>query len=320
MTSILDAQQHAYYLTCTAQSWLALRLELVGTLIVTSACILAIAEHFVNGSNVEFAALAGLSISYALSVTQSLNWSVRMASDMEATMVAVERVREYSLIESEGSRETEADARLSSWPNKGEIIFTNASLRYRKGLPLVLKGLDLRVPAGSKVGIVGRTGAGKSTLAVALLRIVDLDGGSVHIDGVDTRSIGLAKLRQKVAVVTQDPILFSGDIRFNLDPFHEFGDEQLYAALSRVGLHKEANIGDSGHSSSVLGARIDSLDDVVAEDGSNFSLGQRQLIVIARALLFGSKILITDEATASVDAGRFKKHRQNARQPCICNF
>lgn len=156
---MLDSQQHAYYLTCTAQSWLAIRLELVGTLIVTFASLIAVVEHTISGADENFAGLAGLSISYALSVTQSLNWSVRMSSDLEANMVAVERVREYSQIEHEGSRETPNDRELSAtWPESGEIVFKGAKLRYRKGLPLVLKGLDLTVPAGSKVGVVGRTG------------------------------------------------------------------------------------------------------------------------------------------------------------------
>lgn len=156
---MLDIQQHAYYLTCTAQSWLAIRLELIGTLIITFAALSAVIEHAFRGPDDTFAGLAGLAISYALSATQSLNWSVRMASDMEANMVAVERILEYTNIENEGDRQTELDRTLpDSWPTRGEIEFKDAKLRYRPGLPLVLKGLNLRIPAGSKVGVVGRTG------------------------------------------------------------------------------------------------------------------------------------------------------------------
>lgn len=156
---MLDIQQHAYYLTCTAQSWLAIRLELIGTLIITFAALSAVIEHAFKGPDDTFAGLAGLSISYALSATQSLNWSVRMASDMEANFVAVERILEYTMIENEGDRQTELDSTLpKSWPSRGEIEFRDTRLRYRSGLPLVLKGLNLRIPAGSKVGIVGRTG------------------------------------------------------------------------------------------------------------------------------------------------------------------
>ena len=156
---MLDKQQHAYFLVCAAQSWLAVRLELVGTLIITFASLSAVAEHALAGADEVFAGLAGLAISYALSVTQSLNWSVRMASDMEANMVAVERVQEYIKLESEGDRHTPVDDTLpSNWPSQGKLEMKGAKLRYRPGLPLVLKGLDLNIPAGSKVGVVGRTG------------------------------------------------------------------------------------------------------------------------------------------------------------------
>jgi ABC-type multidrug transport system fused ATPase/permease subunit len=154
---MLDSQQHAYYMTCAAQSWLAVRLELIGTSIITFACLSALLEHALYGADANFAGLAGLAISYSLSVTQSLNWSVRMASDMEANMVAVERVKEYSELENEGARHTLADKELPpSWPTKGDIKFKGAKLRYRPDLPLVLKGLDIHIPPGSKVGVVGR--------------------------------------------------------------------------------------------------------------------------------------------------------------------
>jgi ABC-type multidrug transport system fused ATPase/permease subunit len=198
--------QNAYYLLCVAQCWLAIRLELVGTIFIGLACLLAVGEHWLKGADEKFAGLAGLSITYALSVTQSLNWSVRMASDLEASMVAVERVREYTLIQDEAPRDTDEDKNLPyDWPSEGKIVFENASLRYRPSLPLVLKGLNIVIPPHSKVGVVGRTGAGKSTLMVALLRIVELESGKISIDGRNIQGLGLAKLRKGIAVIPQDP-------------------------------------------------------------------------------------------------------------------
>jgi ATP-binding cassette subfamily C (CFTR/MRP) protein 1 len=159
--SMLDEQQNAYFLTCTAQCWLAVRLELVGSLIICSACLLAVYQHLSIGGNETFAGLAGLSISFALSVTQSLNWTVRMSSDLEAHMVSVERVRQYCQLPTEARHHLPSDkSLLYSWPSDGKIVFSSAKLRYRPGLPLVLKGLDIEIPPMSKIGVVGRTGAG----------------------------------------------------------------------------------------------------------------------------------------------------------------
>lgn len=170
-----------------------------------------------------------------------------------------------------------------------------------------MKGLDITIPPRSKVGVVGRTGAGKSTLMVSLLRIVELSSGSIHIDGVDISQIGLKLLRSMIAVIPQDPVLFSGTVRSNLDPFNEFEDDRLKEVLQRVGLLTISRIHSNHSLNSLTGGNgqsmaIKSLDDDVTEEGSNFSVGQRQLLVIARALLRDAKIVIMDEATASVDA------------------
>jgi ATP-binding cassette subfamily C (CFTR/MRP) protein 1 len=164
MTKLIDHQQHAFFLTQAGLCWLAVRLELIGTLMIFTACTAAVYEKRNNPAGDEiFAGLAGLSISYALTVTQALNWAVRVGSDFEANMVSVERIRQYCNLESEAPYDTDADKKLDKdWPARGVIEFKNSKLRYRPGLPLVLKGLNLRIPGQSKVGIVGRTGKGIS--------------------------------------------------------------------------------------------------------------------------------------------------------------
>jgi ABC-type multidrug transport system fused ATPase/permease subunit len=262
-------------------------------MIITASCLAAVFEKraFLQGDPV-FAGLAGLAISYSLSVTQTLNWAVRVGSDFEANMVSVERIRQYCNLDSEAPRETPVDKKLDpGWPSGGGVEFLNTQMRYRPGLPLVLKGLNIVIPPRSKVGIVGRTGAGKSTLMAALMRLAEIDSGRILIDGIDTRKLGLKRLRSSIAVIPQDPVLFSGSVRTNLDPFNHHPDDKLVEVLKRVGLWMTEQF-----------SCIRSLNDDVMQDGENFSVGQRQLLVIARALLDGAGIVICDEATAAIDA------------------
>jgi ABC-type multidrug transport system fused ATPase/permease subunit len=248
----------------------------------------------------------GVSLTYAFSVTQSLNWTVRMVSQLQTQMVSVERIKTYSEMPTEGALESCADQKPSfDWPTSGAINFNQVSLRYRPGLPRVLRGLTFSVRAQEKIGIVGRTGAGKSSLIVALMRLTELDAGNIVIDGVDISKIGLHDLRAKIAIIPQDPVLFSGTVRSNLDPFDQFSDDQIWTSIKRAQLDKA----------------VSSLEDLVDEKGSNFSVGERQLLSIARALLKRSKVILMDEATASIDTETDRKIQQSIREEfkdCTC--
>uniref|UniRef100_A0A803TNU8 Multidrug resistance-associated protein 1 n=1 Tax=Anolis carolinensis TaxID=28377 RepID=A0A803TNU8_ANOCA len=260
----VDQNQKAYYPSIVANRWLAVRLESVGNCIVLFAALFAvIARHVLSPG------LVGLSISYSLQITTYLNWLVRMSAEMETNIVAVERVKEYS----EKEQETQC----------------GYSLRYRDDMDLVLRNITITISGGEKVGIVGRTGAGKSSLTLGLFRINEAAEGQILIDGVDIASIGLHDLRFKVTIIPQDPVLFSGSLRMNLDPFEQYSDEEVWRSL------------ELAHLKAFVSALPDKLLHECAEGGENLSVGQRQLVCLSRALLRRSKILVLDEATAAVD-------------------
>ncbi|XP_025906528.1 canalicular multispecific organic anion transporter 1 [Nothoprocta perdicaria] len=279
----VDTNQKSVYSWIVSNRWLAVRLELVGSLVVFFSALLAvISKGTLEGG------IVGLSISSALNVTQTLNWLVRMSSELETNIVAVERIHEYTTVKNEAPWVTEKRP-PRGWPSKGEIQFIDYKVRYRPELELVLQGITCDIRSTEKVGVVGRTGAGKSSLTNCLFRVLEAAGGKIVIDGLDISTIGLHDLRQNLTIIPQDPVLFSGTLRMNLDPFDQYSDEEVWKAL------------ELAHLKTYVQELPEKLLHRVSEGGENLSVGQRQLVCLARALLRKAKILILDEATAAVD-------------------
>ena len=238
-------------------------------------------------------------------ITQSLNWIVRQTVEVETNIVSVERVLEYAALPSEAREVIPGQRPSTSWPASGAVSFHNYSTRYRPGLDLVLKDINLDIMPREKIGIVGRTGAGKSSLTLALFRIIEAADGHISIDSLNTSGIGLKDLRQRLAIIPQDASLFEGTIRDNLDPSHVHDDTELWTVLELSHLKEKV--------SSMNGK----LDAQVLEGGSNLSAGERALVNLARALLTPSNILVMDEATGSIDVcspaalGAFSFHSES---------
>uniref|UniRef100_A0A663DTZ5 ATP binding cassette subfamily C member 2 n=1 Tax=Aquila chrysaetos chrysaetos TaxID=223781 RepID=A0A663DTZ5_AQUCH len=281
--STMDINQKSVYSWIVSNRWLAIRLEFVGSLVVFFSALLAvISKGTLEGG------IVGLSVSSALNVTQTLNWLVRTSSELETNIVAVERVHEYTKVKNEAPWVTEKRP-PHGWPSKGEIQFVDYKVRYRPELELVLQGITCNIRSTEKVGVVGRTGAGKSSLTNCLFRVLEAAGGTIIIDEVDIATIGLHDLRQNLTIIPQDPVLFTGTLRMNLDPFDQYTDEEVWKAL------------ELAHLKSYVQDLPEGLLHLVSEAGENLSVGQRQLVCLARALLRKAKILILDEATAAVD-------------------
>eukprot|EP00127_Corallochytrium_limacisporum_P002056 Clim_evm44s99 gene=Clim_evmTU44s99 len=320
----VDHNAKAVFANGSANRWFGVRMEIMGNMIVFLAAIFAVAQrNHISSSAV------GLSLSYALSVTSTLNFFMRQAAAIETNIVCVERIQEYSMLDSEAPRNLPGDRDLAgydddgsddhangvkekhderdswpqtnicliggmpsdgyAWPAQGAIEFRNYSLRYRKDLDLVLRSINLSIHGGEKIGVCGRTGAGKSSLLLGLFRLIEPAAGTIFIDGQDITELGLHLLRSRLTIIPQDPFLWAGTIRENLDPTQTYSDAAIWAAL------------ESARLKDTIFKLPERLNTQMADGGDNFSVGEKQLLCMARAILCHTKILVLDEATASID-------------------
>jgi len=281
MNSYQDAHTRAWFTFISTSAWLSYRLDILCVIFISFVALVSPALKSSLSAGV-----VGLTLSYAIKISGVFQQCVKQSAEVENLMTSVERILEYCSLEPEAPRETDTKP-PADWPSKGEIEFDNMSFKYHKSLPRVLHSISCCIKPHEKIGVVGRTGAGKSSLLSTLFRLAE-PTGAINIDGVNIQQIGLKDLRSKLSIIPQEPVLFSGTMRRNIDPFSEHSDLELWRVLEQVQLKSAVE-------------SMKGMDTEFAEAGSNFSVGQRQLVCLARAILKHNKILVIDEATANVD-------------------
>ncbi|KAK3429402.1 hypothetical protein EUGRSUZ_E00827 [Eucalyptus grandis] len=282
---LIDANASPYFHSFSANEWLVQRLEVLCAIVLTSSA-LAITFLDLGSSSSGF---VGMALSYGLSLNVFLVLSVQFQCSLSNLIISVERLEQYMHIQSEAPEVIEDSRPAPDWPSSGNVEIYDLKVRYRPDSPLVLHGISCEIKGGHKIGIVGRTGSGKTTLISALFRLVEPTDGKIIVDGLDISTIGLHDLRSHFGVIPQDPTLFGGTVRYNLDPLSEHTDEEIWEVLGKCQLREAIQEKEKG------------LESPVVQDGSNWSMGQRQLFCLGRALLRRSRILVLDEATASID-------------------